>query len=211
MAAPESVKIGDLTGNWVMVPFPSPLTRHTPLSLLQNKSLSGDTDSVLALQGVGWLIRKAIGLATVTQHLKQYFDEKDPSITHIDFTQTVTGGIKGTTELRTLDYQWRPHSDYLFGDLKGRSRWIKLADLDEADEDQKFLRQDWLPESAEGEMVESYVENDDKGWTGHQVWGFQEIKVAEEKERRHVRNVVVRKGDDVQRIKLVFDWVGKDE
>lgn len=194
MAAPESVKIGDLTGNWVM-----------------NKSLSGDTDSVLALQGVSWFIRKAIGLATVTQHLKQYFDEKDPSITHIDFTQTITGGIKGTTELRTLDYQWRPHSDYLFGDLKGRSRWIKLADLDEADEDQKFLRQDWLPESAEGEMVESYVENDDKGWTGHQVWGFQEIEVAEEKERRHVRNVVVRKGDDVQRIKLVFDWAGKDE
>jgi hypothetical protein len=98
MAAPGSVKIGDLTGTWVI-----------------NKSLSGDTDSVLALQGVNWFTRVAISFATVTQHLKQYFDEKDPSITHIDFTQTLTGGIKGTTELRTLDYQWRSHSDYLFG------------------------------------------------------------------------------------------------
>ncbi|OCL02374.1 hypothetical protein AOQ84DRAFT_443416 [Glonium stellatum] len=194
MAAPDSVTIKDLTGNWVM-----------------NKSLSGDTDSVLALQGIGWLTRKAIGLATVTQHLKQYFDEKDATITHIDFSQTATGGIKGTTELRTLDYQWRPHSDHLFGDLKGRSRWIKLADLDEANEDQNFLRQDWLPESAEGELVESYVENDINGWTGHQVWGFQEVEVSGKKERRHVRNVVVRKAEEVRRIKLVFDWAGKDK
>jgi len=61
----------------------------------KNKTLSDDTDAVLALQGVGWWTRKAIGLATLTLHTKQY--EKD-GVTHIDIEQTATGGIKGTTE-----------------------------------------------------------------------------------------------------------------
>jgi hypothetical protein len=40
-------------------------------------------------------MRKAIGLATVTLHTKQY---EEDGVTHIDIDQTATGGIKGTTE-----------------------------------------------------------------------------------------------------------------
>ncbi|OCK82751.1 hypothetical protein K432DRAFT_380151, partial [Lepidopterella palustris CBS 459.81] len=183
-----------------------------------NKSLSGDTDSVLALQGIGWLTRKALGLATVTQHLKQYPDAHNPSVVHIDFSQTVTGGIKGTTELRTLDWQYRPHSDHFFGDLNGRSRWNTIGKIGEGEmkreggeaDDVKFLKEGWSAESLDGEVVESYVEHDNKGWVGWQVWGFADVDVGGTKQRRHVRNVVVRKGKEVRRIKLVFDWAGKD-
>jgi hypothetical protein len=35
---------------------------------------------------------------------------------HIDIAQTLTGGIKGTTELRTLDWQERQHSDESHGE-----------------------------------------------------------------------------------------------
>jgi hypothetical protein len=73
------------------------------------------------MQGIGWMTRKAISWATITLHTKQYVEE---SKTHIDIEQTATGGVKGTTENRTLDWNERSHSDYMFGDLKGRSEWI---------------------------------------------------------------------------------------
>jgi hypothetical protein len=182
---------------------------------MQNKKESGDTDAVLSLQGIGWLTRKAIGMAGITQHLKQYPDADDASITHIDFDQVVTGGLKGTTELRTLDWQYRPHSDQIFGSLKGRSRFNKVAALGEAvkevrggdEEDAKFLAEGWDEETLAGEIVEAYVESDDNGWVGVQAWGFATVTIGGKEERRHVRNVVVKKGKNVKRIRLVFDWV----
>lgn len=59
---------------------------------------------MLTLQGVGWFTRKAIQLATVTLDINQYRD--DNGVEHIDIEQTATGGIKGTTENRTLDWTY---------------------------------------------------------------------------------------------------------
>jgi hypothetical protein len=56
----------------------------------------------LALQGIGWFIRKAIGLATVSLEVKQYEGPPSedspadaPHVTHVDIEQTATGGLKG--------------------------------------------------------------------------------------------------------------------
>jgi len=155
-------------------------------------------------QGVGWLTRKAIALATITLHTKEYVD--DASVTHIDIEQTATGGIKGTTELRVLDNQFREHTDHIFGELKGRSRWFKLSDLDESDYDEKYLKEGWEKAIVDGEAIESFVENGKAGWTARQIWGFMEVKG----DRRYVRNVVVVKGDQVKRRRLVYDWAGKE-
>ncbi|TVY86381.1 hypothetical protein LAWI1_G006531 [Lachnellula willkommii] len=116
MAAPAEISIKDLSGAWVM-----------------NKTLSDDTDPVLALQGVGWWTRKAIGLATVTLHTKQYTG--DDSTTHIDISQT--------TENRVLNWQEREHEDHIFGHLKGRSRWLSSSDYDSEITD-PFLKAEWL-------------------------------------------------------------------
>lgn len=67
------------------------------------------------LQGIGWFTRKAIGLATITLDVKQYRD--DEGVEHIDIVQTATGGIKGTTENRTLD--WMYVSFFLFLNERG--------------------------------------------------------------------------------------------
>jgi len=198
MAASATATVKDLNGKWLM-----------------NKQLSGDTEAVLSLQGIGWLTRKAIGLATVTQVTKQYPDEADASITHIDFDQMVTGGMKGTTELRTLDWQYRQHVDHIFGSLQGRSRYLKIGQLEEAvkdvkggdAEDAKFMAEGWDEATKEGEVVESYVESEKSGWVGWQIWGFADWEVAGKKERRYVKRVVVKKGKNVKRIVLVFDWV----
>jgi hypothetical protein len=75
----------------------------------------------------------------------------------------------------------------------------------------KFLTEGWLPESAEGDVVESYVENESKGWTAWQIWGFAEVDVNGEKQRRHVRRAVVRKGKEVVRVRLVYSYLGELE
>ncbi|KZM25625.1 uncharacterized protein EKO05_0001942 [Ascochyta rabiei] len=196
MAAPASINIKNLQGKWVM-----------------NKSLSDAFDPVLSLQGIGWLTRKALNAATVTQHLKQHTAE-DGTSTQIDIDQLVSGGLKGSSEKRPLDWQWRGHSDWLFGTLNGRSRYTTLASvLEEAkgkgatEEDAKYLAEGWLKETEEEGVVESFVDNEGNKWTGWQIWGFAEIGG----ERKFVRRVVVRKTDknEAQRVRLVYDYAGE--
>ncbi|PVI08094.1 hypothetical protein DM02DRAFT_608198 [Periconia macrospinosa] len=210
MATPANKSIKDLNGKWLM-----------------SKTLSDNTDPVLALQGVGWLTRKAIGLATVTQHIKQWDAPSDiaptgPAVPHILIEQTATGGVKGTTEDRTLDWTYRPHSDWLFGDIQGRNRFTTVKKLVEEnkgkgveEDDAKFLSEGWLPESGgdDGVVVESFVDNEKAKWTGWQVWGFAELPGKPAGERWFVRRVVVRKkggkADEKVRVVLVYEWLSE--
>jgi hypothetical protein len=147
----------------------------------------------------------------VTLHIKQYegppSPPADPSgapVTHIDIDQTATGGIKGSTELRCLDYVSREHSDWLFGTVRGRSKWVTLAEITDP-----FLAKGWLEgdEEKAGPNAEThvynYVESVDKGWTGTQVWGFQMVNG----ERRYCRTIVVAKGENRVELFLVYDYV----
>lgn len=119
----------------------------------QNKTLSDDTDDVLRLQGVSWFTRRAIALATITLYVKHYKD--DGGVEHIDIDQKLTGGISGTTEKRILDWTFRENEDHIFGPYLGRSRRVKL---DEIDND--FLRKGWLPDTEEHGAINSYVHSD---------------------------------------------------
>ena len=201
MAAPAKVDIKNLQGKWVM-----------------NKSLSDSADPVLALQGVGWLTRKAINLATVTQHLTQKpatGADGSPNV-EVVIEQFASASVKGTTENRIMDWQYRGHSDWLFGTLQGRSRYTTIAALleeakgkDPEEEDAKFLAEGWLAETLDGEIVEGFVDNDGAKWTAWQIWGFAEIGG----ERRLTRRFAVRRKDKKQvvRIRLTYDWVGELE
>jgi len=187
MAAPPEKTLKDLNGKWVM-----------------NKSLSDDTDSILQMQNIGWLLRKAIGLATITLTITEYTEDK---VTHVDTKNTLTGNIKGTTELRSLDWTWRDHEDGIFGKLKGRTRWIRLGDLKAGDgteeSDLPFLTGGWEG-GLDDDHVQSYVESRTDTWTANQIWGFEDVAGV----RRHVRHVVVRKGDDWKQARLVYDFTG---
>ncbi|MCJ1481023.1 hypothetical protein MMC06_001179 [Schaereria dolodes] len=119
------------------------------------------------MQGIGWFLRKAIGLATITLNIKEYVED---GVTHIDISQTATGGIKGTTELRTLDWAFREHKDGIFGEVKGKSRWAKLNGLERDKEGDDWLSRGW--EDADGEFVQAYVESVGGGWTADQVGCF---------------------------------------
>jgi len=176
----------DLSGEWVL-----------------NKTISDDTDPVLALQGAGWLTRKAIAYATITLHIKQYVDDKN--VSHIDIDQTLTGGVKGTSEARELDWVDRDHEDHLFGKVTGKSRWVKLEDIEDP-----YMKEGWLLDDAEksgpgGEWLVQSAVVAEKGWTGDQIWGFANIDGV----RYYTRRVIVKKGDKVLKIRMVYNWQGK--
>jgi hypothetical protein len=155
-------------------------------------------------QGIGWLIRKAIGYMTVTLVTKEYKD--DAGVFHIDIEQPGAAGIKGTTELRQLDDSWQEHEDHVFGAVKGRSKWIKISDLKDDDADQAYLKKGWSQETIDDEAVDSYVESIKNGWTAHQVWGFEDVEVDGNKQRMYVRHVVVKKADKTIHARLIYEF-----
>ncbi len=174
---------------------------------LQNKTLSDPHDAVLTLQGVGWLKRKAINLATVTLTIKQYNSAE--GVNHIDIDSVATGGIKGTSEERILDWTARSHEDHVFGSLSGKSRWISTSGPEWAEVD-SFLKEGWLQGVEEtkgpnGEAnIQNHVVNQANGWEATQVWGFAEVNGT----RYHARRVIVRKldGSEELKIRLIYDW-----
>ncbi|OQE96101.1 hypothetical protein PENNAL_c0001G03285 [Penicillium nalgiovense] len=211
MAAPADVTIQNLSGKWEM-----------------DSTHSNPTDPILSLQGMGWVMRKALSYATVTIYVNQYADSENPALIHIDAQQVITGGIQGTKEERKLDWEEREHVDHIFGKLNGRSRHIagaksedgavrpvieiqtKVGSPEEDAKVQKFLTgetlidgsksEGFLAEEGEGVFLQSFVKNTESGWTAEQVWGFEIV----DGERRHTRRVVVVKDGKVASARLVY-------
>ncbi|KAF8167759.1 LCCL domain-containing protein [Crassisporium funariophilum] len=183
MAVPADLTILDISGKYVM-----------------NKSLTDPrTDTILALQGVGWLKRKAISYGTVTLSVKHY---KEDDVECIDIDQTITGGIPGTSETRRLIWTERELEDGVFGFVIGKSRRIKVDELDI-----EFLKEGWTADTLEHGVVQSYVESDTPKsgttWIANQTWGMEEI----DGERRYVRHVKFTgpQNEDIE-ARLVYDY-----
>ena len=86
--------------------------------------------------------------------------------------------------------------------MKGRSRWIKVEDL----EGEGFLKEGW---DEAGEKVQSWVVSEENAWTAEQVWGFEVL----DGKRYHCRHVIVRSTKDDDRWKmarLVYDYKGTE-
>ncbi|KAJ5583403.1 hypothetical protein N7535_002023 [Penicillium sp. DV-2018c] len=121
MAAPQETTIQNLTGNWVL-----------------NKTLTTEADSILKLQKIPWLLRKAFALGTIYINISQYKtpdpEQPDPDpksertqpkyLTHVNFTQTSTGRLAGTTENRILDWKIAEHEDYVFGSVHAQAEYV---------------------------------------------------------------------------------------
>ncbi|KAJ5544660.1 hypothetical protein N7535_006947 [Penicillium sp. DV-2018c] len=212
MAAPTDITIKNLNGTWEL-----------------DTTKSNPTDPILALQGMGWLMRKTLSLATVTIHVHQYQDKENPSVTAIDAQQVITGGIKGSTEERRLDWEPRERDDPVFGRVSSRSRFVSgKAEGDavrpvlevntstgNAEEDakvQKFLTGEVLAdgsksdgfvgEEGEGAFLQTLSRNLESGWTAEQVWGFEIV----DGERLHARRIVVAKDGKVEYARLVYTF-----
>jgi hypothetical protein len=121
---------------------------------------------MLELQGVSWITRKAISLATISLGIRHFKD--DDGVEHISINQTLSGGIKGTTESRVLNWTFRPHEDYIFGAVRGRSRRIKVEDIEVP-----YLQKDWLPDTLNHGAIQAYAESDTE--KSSRVWSVLQV------------------------------------
>lgn len=173
---------------------------HTPA---QNYTYSDSSEPGLIIQGISYLVRKGILAATLTLETNQYEAAPNPPnealepCWHIDIVQSASG--MSTEERRCLDDTVRQHSDWLFGNVQGRSAWVALEDIEDA-----YLKNGWLAEGEAGgkNLILSHAESEDYGWTADQIWGFQEV----DGERRHCRNIVITKGDQRAEFRFVYDY-----
>ncbi|KAI0778592.1 hypothetical protein BD413DRAFT_112288 [Trametes elegans] len=186
MAAPVDMTTRDISGKYMM-----------------NKSLSDDSDEILRLQGVSWWTRKAISLATLYLTVKHYKD--DNGIEHIDIDQTLTGGVKGTNEYRTLDWTERTYEDHVFGPVLGKSRRVALSEVE-----RDWLKKDWSEESfADGAIIYTTAKSDTaksgRTWLSEQTWGFEQVNG----EKRYTRHVFFQGPEgEIIEIRLVYDYTG---
>ncbi|KAM3443528.1 hypothetical protein MY4824_000414 [Beauveria thailandica] len=187
MAAPPEKTTKNLTGKWNV-----------------NYTYSDSSEPGLIIQGISYLVRKGILAATLSLETNQYEaapsppNEDEPPCWHIDIVQSASG--MGTEERRCLDNTFRQHSDWLFGNVRGRSRWVGVEDIEDA-----YLKAGWLVEGGESgskELIESHAESEDYGWTADQIWGFQEV----DGQRRHCRNIVITKGEQRAEFRFVYDY-----
>lgn len=82
---------------------------------------------------------------------------------------------------------------------------MKVSELSDSDEDEKFLKNGWSKDVIESDdVIDGEVESIGNGWTARQCWGFEVV----DGERRYVRHSIVHKGKDVKRVRLVYDYKG---
>ncbi|EGP88092.1 unnamed protein product [Zymoseptoria tritici ST99CH_1A5] len=171
-SVPAEINIKNVTGSYAM-----------------NKKLSDSTGPMLKMQKIPWLVQQAANYSSVSVNLKQYTD--DQGVVHVD--QEQVSSVNTQHEPRILDNQMHERDIQYWGKVKGRSQFAKVADLQDA-----YLKEGWEGD----EILESFAESLENGWTADQVWGFAEVEGV----RRHVRRILSKKGKDELRIRLVYDW-----
>jgi hypothetical protein len=138
-------------------------------------------------------------MMAVTLEIKSYQDAE--GVWHIDVEQAGAAGIKGTTELRTIDGKPATHEDHIFGKVTGITTWGKASDFKDDGDEETYLKADWL----EDEVLVNKVDAAN-GWTATQIWGFQNVNVGGVEQRFYARNVIVKKKDKSVRARLIYDY-----
>lgn len=201
-------------GSWFVSHY-SMLVGAVSADECQNKRLSDDLEPALALQNVSWVARQAVGLVSVALHLQQSQGLPLPPsasselTTIIEVRESVVGlfgmdrMVHKTTMKFCLDSVWREKHDPVFGSVRSHCSWVSPGNIEET-----FLLRNWLEGEAEatGPSGESHimfhVESLSSGWTATQIWGFQVIQG----QRRHVRNIVVRRYRKTVCARVVYDY-----
>lgn len=122
-----------------------------------SKPLSDDTDTILSLQGVGFLMRKAMKLGTLTLNVTH---TKPDGVDTLSTTAVPTGGFKGTTSERKLNGEAVPQKDFLFGECEILPSVKKVDELED-----EWLKEGWV----EDVVFDEVVVNKKAGWKNHNV------------------------------------------
>ncbi|KAL8912486.1 MAG: hypothetical protein Q9171_002499 [Xanthocarpia ochracea] len=180
MAAPPHKTLHNIAGRWTL-----------------NKSLSDPFTPVLNLQGVNGLIR------SIASHTSVHLNITQPSPDEIHLQQTATGAsIPAVTEDWILDWKWREGQDPLFGEMKGRARWIEIDKAGIGVEEAG-----WDRECDGGLLMQAEGNKRDDEWGGMHFWGFEVV----EGERRYVRRIFManNKTGENMSVRMVYNFDGE--
>ncbi|KAL3476606.1 hypothetical protein BJX99DRAFT_258356 [Aspergillus californicus] len=187
-------------------------TSRTPKQLQQEeRPLWTGLEDMLKIQKMGWVMRKAAGLANIRVELSiSRENESDPaSALFMDIHESVSGGLSQTHEKRPMD--WRVHSktDAVLGELQiqaefvpgvvgeGGKVWPRFEVQSNVKDEKlvKFLRGEiredksdssWVVSGAEDVWVHVWVRNEKDKWAAEHIWGFEEINGKRYQSRRVV-------------------------
>ncbi|WPH02490.1 Hypothetical protein R9X50_00535500 [Acrodontium crateriforme] len=164
-----------------------------------NRDISDSMEALMKMQGVGWMVRQAVKYSNVTTVITQSTSETG----HVKLHSVMqsTGGVKNE-ETWVLDGVEREKENWIWGKVKGNVKYIKISELED-----EFLKEGWAQDcidanGGEGELIASEQFSLSDTWTAYQVIGFADVNG----ERRQVRKVVGKKGDQVERVRMIHDW-----
>jgi hypothetical protein len=153
---------------------------------------------MLKLQAVPWLLRKVLNWVSVIVAIKTWSDTAT-GLDHFLIEYKPPLGLPSSTEERILNFEGEDLAVPFFGKLLVRMRWAAAEELDEVDE---FLAQGF-EEGTKG-LIHMMTEHVDGGLVTHQTFGFEEIAGT----RFHTRHIVVKKGEEFEKLRLVYDYIG---
>ncbi|KXH56094.1 hypothetical protein CSAL01_10635 [Colletotrichum salicis] len=181
MATPANVTFKNTNDRWGM-----------------NWGLCDSSEPMLILQGMPWLMRKLANWISVTVSIKTWTDP-ETSETRFLLQHTPPLGLPGMSEERALNYEPDEVAVPNLGKLRVRTRWGTVKELDHID---KYLARGL--EKGPNSMIHMMTEHLDVGTVSHQIFGYEEIDGT----RFHVRRIVVQKGNEVARLRLVYNHTG---
>ncbi|KAJ8606120.1 hypothetical protein MRB53_041196 [Persea americana] len=202
MAAPADIRGQYLVhSSTTLTPLPG---YSTSAKWIMNTTLSDPHDDVLAVQGVGYLKRKAIGMATVTVVNSC---SKDAEGHHIVHSASSASGIPGASEKLVIN--GKPHaSDHsVYGSIITTPSLKKPSEIEDP-----FLTENLLPDSFDDEGKALFVasesdksKNKNGPWTAEVTSGYMTIDGTKRWVRlNHFKCPA--KGMD-KKIRLVYDFV----
>lgn len=180
MEAPGQAKILDVSGRWLL-----------------NRSLSDSTEASFALQGIPWIVRKIINFASLELQYVQLPPPPGSTAARFGFKQTVSPGGFNTSNEYIFDGQKRVDTVPIFGEISARCRYIRggelaehVAGLSGADVDDMAILE--------------VIQSEAMGWSASTVWVFEAVGG----ERRLVKHNTTTKGEQVEKARIVFDYLG---
>ena len=140
-------------------------------------------------------MRKVLNAAKVTLTIQE--SEVD-GVTHLQIESKPGAGLPPSTEARVFNNEPVEVEHPLFGKVRSQTRWATAGELQVVD---ASLAQGF-EEGALAYVRTEHLEHE--GTLTQQAWGFEEINGT----RFHTRHVVVSKGDEVVKVKVVYDYLG---
>ncbi|KAF2763678.1 hypothetical protein EJ03DRAFT_332532 [Teratosphaeria nubilosa] len=138
-----------------------------------NKDLSSDATAAMDIQGIGFLTRKAVSVATKLAPLRISVAQKGKEEIIISYaTMASLPAIK--EELRPANDEWMEKKDPMVGKIRIRSRWTTTSELKSKGSD-TFLT-DGLGDDET--ILEAEIESLEKDFKMDQLWLMEGDKLV---------------------------------